>query len=1003
MTTRREQLDEAREELAQTRGQTRAKDRREAQAKRGELSTTAAGLQTAEANREAVAAVIQEVIDDVKQRDPNKKPYWFKHFCYHPVDATAEIALRCVLDGVGANWTRNNLVMQLAGALNASIMNQVLMSSREGRRIVRDIVNRVKSKPGSPRNKREQAIYLASRRKTKWTKDRDGNPFRVEDVNAYVWAEWDQNTSVSVGGKMLAAVMEATDLFEEELTKDRVSDKNEHIKLKLTDAAAEQLASRQTWLDKQSPQFGPMFNTPYPWDDESLGPYENKAISRLVPPVKHWSDQQQTDVWAAMKDGTLDDALEALNSLQEVPLAINRYVVSAIQWVLENDLGHSVESFPNQRKAPPIEKEAKEVFAKRSTEEKMEFSNERLAVQIGNREVDANNLAIQRNLEEARKLGNEEVKGVEGFFLPHQWDYRGRVYHTPEFGFHNTDYLRAMFLFANKDLMTNENIPYLTLQIANTYGNGVDKETLEYRQDWAIENEAMILLCGRNFKDPVAFEFWRQADDPFQFLAACREWFNGLEASKRGEDYYTGLPIALDATQSGIQVYAAMGRNLDDGKKVNLTANDRPGDLYTAVMHRSNDIIDRDICKWEAEGLDADVEEKDDEREKLRQKLQSAKQWKAFGLTRKTVKRNCMTWAYSSEEYGFAEQLRKEIMEPLQKRVRDPKDELTEHPFGKDKGFRASWYMAVVNHEAIRAEVKSAADGMDFFQDIVRLCNDADIHLKYTTPLGFPVYQNYRDREKEWVSKPVQKCDDCGKTFKLKEVRSDDEEWTCSSCGHLNKERGQWKVVSTKINLPHWDAPSRSRKMVKAYLVNHTDEIKDDKSIRACAPNLVHSLDATILMKTVLKCREQGIKDMMTVHDSFSTTIGNVETMAICIRQAFFELFDGCCPYTELLKQTLARLPDIKAQMMDAMEKDADATPFATILMDAIDTILALDGENRKIDAAAILVGVTAEVPEELAKRYVEPVVRRVVMIPDIPKPGDLPLEEVKVSTYAFS
>ena len=43
-----------------------------------------------------------------------------------------------------------------------------------------------------------------------------------------------------------------------------------------------------------------------------------------------------------------------------------------------------------------------------------------------------------------------------------------------------------------------------------------------------------------------------------------------------------------------------------------------------------------------------------------------------------------------------------------------------------------------------------------------------------------------------------------------------------------------------------------------------------------------------------------------------------------------------------------------------------------------------------------------AEVPEELAKRYVEPVVRRVVMIPDIPKPGDLPLEEVKVSTYAF-
>ena len=55
-----------------------------------------------------------------------------------------------------------------------------------------------------------------------------------------------------------------------------------------------------------------------------------------------------------------------------------------------------------------------------------------------------------------------------------------------------------------------------------------------------------------------------------------------------------------------------------------------------------------------------------------------------------------------------------------------------------------------MNFEAIRAVVKSAAVGMDFLQDIVRLCNDANIHLKYTTPLGFPVYQNYRDREKEW-------------------------------------------------------------------------------------------------------------------------------------------------------------------------------------------------------------------------------------------------------------
>ena len=80
-------------------------------------------------------------------------------------------------------------------------------------------------------------------------------------------------------------------------------------------------------------------------------------------------------------------------------------------------------------------------------------------------------------------------------------------------------------------------------------------------------------------------------------------------------------------------------------------------------------------------------------------------------------------------------------MAPLSKKVRDP-DDLTEHPFGEDKGLRASWYLADVNFEAIKEVVKSAAVGMKFVQDIVRLCNDANIHLHYTTPLSFPVQQS---------------------------------------------------------------------------------------------------------------------------------------------------------------------------------------------------------------------------------------------------------------------
>ena len=43
----------------------------------------------------------------------------------------------------------------------------------------------------------------------------------------------------------------------------------------------------------------------------------------------------------------MDDALEALNTLQEVPYAVNDYVVEAVRWVMDNDLAAKVGSFPS--------------------------------------------------------------------------------------------------------------------------------------------------------------------------------------------------------------------------------------------------------------------------------------------------------------------------------------------------------------------------------------------------------------------------------------------------------------------------------------------------------------------------------------------------------------------------------------------------------------------------------------------------------------------------------
>lgn len=955
MSATKDNQNKAREQLAIDRGIERARKRRESQAKRGELGTTTAGLMTSERARDAVVAKLQQYIDAAVASKAKTPPKWLKHLEYHPIKKTAEIGLRCCLDAVGANLTRNNTVIQIANSLNSSIMSEVLNSTSEGRDVIKDIANRVQSKPSSSRTKRERALYIAGKRKKKQVLDRkgkavrdeEGNNIFVDDPAHYHWAEWDDATKVKTGGRVMMAIFEATDLFELEAIKDDATEQFEGSKrLRLTDAAEEQLASLNDFLDAQTPQFGPMFNTPYPWGPDSLGPYDNISLANLVPPVKHMSKAQEEAVYAAMKNGKLTEATEALNRLQEVPYDVNKDVVNLVEWVVENKLWDEVSSFPSLTKFPELKNMPEKKFAKLTKGEQLDFRRDQLDRRKGNREVQANLLGIKRNLDEAHNIISAAADGVDAFYLPHQWDYRGRVYHTSEFGHHNTDYLRAMFLFANKTPITRNNIKYLCLQIANTFGNGLDKRRLTRRQAWVRLMQDRLYEVGRDptnrttkwqRRDPetgklvfdketgepvmeTPFEFWASADDPLQFYAACRELFN---ATEHGFGYMTGLPIGLDATQSGIQVYCAMGRNLEDGQKVNLTENKEPGDLYTAVMEKAQELIDRDIEDLTADGLNPDVEEEDDDREKDRRKLLHATQWKNHKLTRKTVKRNCMTWAYSSRRWGFADQLRTDLMEPLSKQVANPNDPLTEHPFGADRGWGAAWYMAGINERAITAVVTSAADGMEFFQKLVRMLNKDNMHLQYETPLGFPVHQYYRELDKEFEPNTEQECGSCGVvTEKPEEEEEGDKVWKCPDCGAANKLKGRKKPASDRIAMPAWDRDARDGQgkatETKVNLRNYLDVVDKGKSQRAVAPNVIHSLDATILMKTVINCADNEVNDLMVVHDSFSTTIDNVQVMDWAIRQAFFDLFNEHDPYQMLLDQTMGRLTETQRDQLSA-------------------------------------------------------------------------------------
>ena len=55
------------------------------------------------------------------------------------------------------------------------------------------------------------------------------------------------------------------------------------------------------------------------------------------------------------------------------------------------------------------------------------------------------------------------------------------------------------------------------------------------------------------------------------------------------------MPIHQDGTCNGLQHYAAMGRDLNGAKQVNLIDKDTPADIYTHVAMLVEEKIERDL------------------------------------------------------------------------------------------------------------------------------------------------------------------------------------------------------------------------------------------------------------------------------------------------------------------------------------------------------------------------------------------------------------------------
>ncbi|KAE8700156.1 DNA-directed RNA polymerase 3 [Hibiscus syriacus] len=236
------------------------------------------------------------------------------------------------------------------------------------------------------------------------------------------------------------------------------------------------------------------------------------------------------------------------------------------------------------------------------------------------------------------------MENEEGFYYPHNLDFRGRAYPMhPHLNHLSSDLCLGVLEFAEGRSLGRSGLHWLKIHLANLYSGGVEKLSHDGCLAFIDNHLDEIFDSAEN---PINDNrWWLTAEDPFQCLAAC---INLSEALKSSSPYSTvsHLPIHQDGSCNGLQHYAALGRDNLEAAAVNLVAGEKPADVYSEIAVRVHNIMKRDSNKDPATNPNA-----------LLAKLLIDQ------VDRKLVKQTVMTSVYGVTFVGAREQIKRRLAE----------------------------------------------------------------------------------------------------------------------------------------------------------------------------------------------------------------------------------------------------------------------------------------------------------------------------------------------------
>lgn len=411
-----------------------------------------------------------------------------------------------------------------------------------------------------------------------------------------------------------------------------------------------------------------------------------------------------------------------VNAVQRVPWQINTKVLQVLEEVYDKHLVDFTSEYslvgglPDNDLPNPYDIIEKVEYDEKDYKPYAEYREKLMRLEDKFDTLKSKGLVVKLAMSTARKYSK-----YGNIYFSYQVDFRGRLYPIqPHLNPQGAKVVKSMLMFAEgKPLDTPEAIKWFKVHGANLYG--YDKELFPARMRLMEEMTDEILLIAEN---PLGNRQWTDADEPYPFLAWCFEY---AEWIKDPSNFLSFLPIALDATCSGIQIYSGLmkdNRGAEAVNVVNHNNNQIIADIYGDVAGCVNRYLEVGDYDKEINYTTSDQVQRTVDTSVMAQGMVGK-------INRKITKRNVMTFPYNVSTYGMKDQLMTDILEDY---------EGTDKQFWEGEKWIAATFLSRLNYRGIGEVVEGAVICRDFLKDLTKEIIERGSHVFYRTPIfGFPV------------------------------------------------------------------------------------------------------------------------------------------------------------------------------------------------------------------------------------------------------------------------